>query len=316
LFAPASIGSLVETLFELWPERADADVEVTMEANPGTVDAARLAGFRGAGVNRISFGVQSFQPRHLEQLGRIHDAEQAMRAIADARAGGFENVNLDLIFAVPGQTLEEWESDLSAATELGTDHISAYNLTFEEGTPFEAMRRKGALRPLSEEIEVAMFTRTRELLAEAGFAQYEISNYAQPGRDCRHNLNYWRGGDYLGVGAGAHSFSHRPFPGARWGNQKLPAVYLERIGANGRARANEESLSLTQAQGEFVFLSLRLRDGFDESSFRERFGVPFGQAFPHVPALERDGLLEQDERGWRLTERGLLVADSVFATFL
>lgn len=316
LFAPASIGSLVDAIFELWPTDSAADVEVTMEANPGTVDAERLAGFRAAGVNRISFGVQSFQPRHLERLGRIHSAEQAMRAIADARAGGFANVNLDLIFAVPEQTLQEWERDLATAIELQTDHVSAYNLTFEEGTPFEAMRRKGVLHPLSEEIEVAMFTRAREILGKAGYAQYEISNYARPGRPCRHNLNYWQGGDYLGVGAGAHSFSQAPFPGLRWSNAKLPAAYLQHIASCGRARVTEEALTQRQAQGEFVLLTLRLRDGFEAKSFRDRFGTSFAEAFLHVESFERDGLLEHDRRRWRLTERGLLLADSVFATFL
>jgi oxygen-independent coproporphyrinogen-3 oxidase len=287
-----------------------------MEANPGTVDAAKLAGFRAAGVNRISFGVQSFQPRHLERLGRIHGAEQAMRAIEDARAGGFANLNLDLMFAVPGQTVQEWESDLSTAIDLQTDHVSAYNLTFEEGTPFETMRRKGTLRPLSEEIEVAMFTRAREVLGAAGYPQYEISNYARRGRECRHNLNYWRGGDYLGVGAGAHSFCRTPRPGVRWSNEKIPGVYLERVGASGGARVSQEALSRRQAQGEFVFLTLRCLAGFDSESFAERFGVSFAEAFPHVTSLARDGLIEHGDHHWRLTERGLLVADSVFATFV
>jgi oxygen-independent coproporphyrinogen-3 oxidase len=316
LFEPSSIGSLIDAIFELWPAALGAELEITMEANPGTVDAAKLAGFRAAGVNRISFGVQSFQPRHLERLGRIHDAAQAMRALVHARSAGFANVNLDLMFAVPGQSLEEWESDLSTAIDLQTDHISAYNLTFEEGTPFESMRRKGALLPLSEEIEVAMFGRAQEIFAAAGYSQYEISNYARPGRECRHNLNYWQGGDYLGVGAGAHSFSRVPLPGLRWSNEKIPAVYLERVGTSGGARVSEETLTQRQAQGEVVFLALRCRAGLDFESFAERFGVSFVEAFPHVSALARDGLIERGERRWRLTDRGLLVADSVFATFV
>lgn len=316
LFAPESIRRVIETIFELWPSESGTDVEITMEANPGTVDAVKLAGFRQAGVNRLSFGVQSFQPRHLARLGRIHDAGQAMRAVDDARVAGFENVNLDLMFAVPEQTLQEWEGDLAAAIHLRTDHISAYNLTFEEETAFEAMRRKGVVRPLPEELEVAMFTRGRQILEAAGYSQYEISNYAQPNRECRHNLNYWHGGDYLGVGAGAHSFSQRPFPGRRWSNEKLPGAYLERTGKSGEARVSEEALSCRQAQGELVFLMLRCRGGLDPESFAERFGKPFTEAFPHVNTLAADGLIEHTGRRWCLTKRGLLLADSVFATFL
>lgn len=314
LFAPSSIESLITAIVQLW--RVDAGAEITMEANPGTVDAAKLAGFRAAGVNRISFGVQSFQPKYLERLGRIHDAVQARCAILDARAAGFGNVNLDLMFAIPGQTLEDWEKDLAAAIELGTDHISAYNLTFEEGTPFEAMRRKGTLRPLSEEIEVAMFTRTREVLGSARYHSYEISNYARSDRECYHNLNYWRGGDYLGVGAGAHSFRREPHPGVRWSNEKSPGAYMDRVGREGTARVFEECLDDRQAQGECVFLALRCREGLGEETFRERFGIRFSAAFPHVEELHRDGLLRHQDGRWQLSERGLLVADSVFATFL
>jgi oxygen-independent coproporphyrinogen-3 oxidase len=287
-----------------------------MEANPGTVDGEKLSGFRAVGVNRVSFGVQSFQPRHLTRLGRIHDAGQAMRAIDDARGAGFANVSLDLMFAVPEQTLQEWESDLATAIRLRTDHISAYNLTFEEETAFEAMRRRGVLRPLSEELEVAMFTRTREILGAAGYSQYEISNYARPGSECRHNLNYWCGGDYLGVGAGAHSFCRAPRPGVRWSNEKVPGAYLERIAQGGSARVFEERLDDRQARGESVFLALRCSEGLREEVFRERFGVTFSAAFPHAARLSHDGLLCHQDGWWRLSERGLLVADSVFATFL
>jgi oxygen-independent coproporphyrinogen-3 oxidase len=316
LFAPDSIGALVDVIFELWPTDSSASIEVTMEANPGTVDAAKLAGFRAVGVNRISFGVQSFQPHHLARLGRIHGAEQAMRAIEDARAGGFANVNLDLMFAVPEQTPQEWQSDLSTAISLQTDHISAYNLTFEEGTPFEALRRKGGLRPLSEEMEVAMFTGAREILGAAGYSQYEISNYALPGRECRHNLNYWSGGDYLGVGAGAHSFCRTPHPGVRWSNEKTPGAYLDRVTRSGTARVFEEHLDDRQAQGECVFLALRCQEGLHDETFRKRFGVAFLTAFPHAVSLEQEGILRHRDDRWQLSERGLLVADSVFETFL
>ncbi|MDX2170285.1 MAG: radical SAM family heme chaperone HemW [Deltaproteobacteria bacterium] len=315
LFAPESIAAVLDAVRSLW-KLAGPDVEITLEANPGTVDRARLRGFRGAGINRISFGVQSFHPAHLARLGRIHSAAQAIDAIGAAREAGFANLNLDLIFAVPGQTLEEWQADIETAVSLGPDHVSAYSLTFEEGTAFHAQRRGGRLLPVAEEIEVAMFTHTRTALAAHGYAAYEISNFAKPGRACAHNLNYWHAGAYLGVGAGAHSFASHPAPGRRWGNEKLPARYIERARRDGSARAGDEVLSDAQARGEFVFLGLRCSDGFAAAAFARRFGSEFAQAFPHAEAFVRDGMLECAGGRWRLTERGLLFADSVFATFL
>jgi len=315
LFAPATIGRVLQRIARLWPVDLP-EIEVTLEANPGTVTLDTLCGFRGAGINRISFGVQSFDARHLARLGRAHDADQALAALRNARAAGFDNVNLDLIFAVPGQTLAEWEADLETALALAPDHISAYNLTFEEGTAFHAMRERGEIVPQHEELEAAMFTRTREVLGARGYDAYEISNFAAPGRACRHNLNYWRAGAYLGVGAGAHSFASRPVPGVRWSNERGPNAYLARVRADGHARAAEERLSAGQARGEFVFLGLRCRDGIDARDFAARFSVELEDAFPHGAALHRDGLLERDGPRWMLSARGLLVADSVFATFL
>ena len=315
LFAPESISALLDATARLWARSAPC-IEVTMEANPGTVDAAKLRRFVAAGVNRISFGVQSFHPEHLTRLGRIHSAAEAIEAVTAAREVGFEGVNLDLMFAIPGQTLREWEADLDTAVGLGTDHISAYNLTYEDGTPFGAWRRSGALLPLPEEAEVAMFTRAQAILAAHGYVQYEISNYAVPGRECAHNLNYWRAGAYLGVGAGAHAYAAAPGPGRRWGNEKSPGLYMDRVTTSGHARVIEETLSAEQARGEFVFLGLRCRTGFDDAEFARRFGLDVRHAFPHADALVRDGFLEHADGQWRLTERGLLVADSVFATFV
>lgn len=335
LFAPESISAVLAAVFRLWPltsavkggapspPSSSADCpqptahppEITLEANPGTVSAEKLAGFRAAGVNRLSFGVQSFQPRHLATLGRIHSGGDAIDAVRSARDAGFANVNIDLIFAVPGQSLEEWEADLRAAIELETEHVSAYNLTFEEGTAFHALRNKGEIVAQPEEIELAMFTRTQEALGSAGLAQYEISNYARPGRPCRHNLNYWQGGAYLGVGAGAHSFAWQA-GGRRWSNEKSPSGYVARVQHDRHARATEESLTERQARGEFVFLGLRCLDGLDTRAFAERFGVELSEAFPHSETLRRQGLLIAEDSAWRLSDRGLLVADSVFATYL
>ena len=315
LFAPDSIAAVLDAARDLW-RLAAPEIEITLEANPGTVDRAKLRGFHGAGINRVSFGVQSFHPNHLASLGRIHSAAQAIEAIGAAREAGFSNLNLDLIFGVPGQSVEEWGADLDTAMALAPDHISAYGLTYEEGTAFYAQKRSGRLRPVAEEIEVAMFVHTRAALAARGYAAYEISNFAQPGRACAHNLNYWQAGAYLGVGAGAHSFALHPVPGRRWGNEKSPVRYIERARGEGQARVTDEVLSDAQARGEFVFLGLRCSDGFAAAAFARRFGVDVRQAFPHAETFARDGLLECADGRWRLTERGLMLADSVFATFL
>ena len=275
-----------------------------------------LRGFRAAGINRLSFGVQSFQPHHLRVLGRIHSADDAVVAVGWAREAGFDAVNVDLIFALPQQTLAEWESDLAQATDLHPDHISAYNLTYEEGTPFHKLRSQGVLRQLPEEIEVAMFTRTQEVLGAAGFEQYEISNYARPGRACRHNLNYWQSGNYLGIGAGAHSYAAAPEWGSRWSNEKIPNRYIEAVGKLGHARSSSETLDARQARGEFVFLGLRCRAGFSAAAFHERFADDFVTLFPHAADLRAEGLLQCAAGQWQLTARGVMLADSVFATFL
>jgi oxygen-independent coproporphyrinogen-3 oxidase len=202
-FAPGTIGRIIQRVAALLP--VEPSCEITLEANPGTVDQENFSGYREAGVNRISVGVQSFQPRLLKFLGRAHSADDARRALKVIKDTGFENFSFDLMYANPGQTLAELEADLDTALNFQSPHLSAYNLTFEEGTPFHHEYRAGKLRPLSEDEEIAMAELIESKLARAGLDRYEISNYARPGRQSRHNVNYWRGGDYLGVGAGAHS---------------------------------------------------------------------------------------------------------------
>jgi oxygen-independent coproporphyrinogen-3 oxidase len=322
LFAPESIKRILDTAFTLWRAEDTSALEITLEANPGTVTLERLRGFRAAGVNRMSFGVQSFHAHHLRSLGRIHNAAEAVAAVDLARQAGFDNVSIDLIFGLPEQTLEEWEMDLTRAGVMSPNHVSAYNLTYEEGTLFDKLRTQGVLRQLPEETEVAMFTRTQELLAAAGYQQYEISNYAQPGQRCRHNLNYWHSGDYLGLGAGAHSYARGRDAlgtgdfGRRWSNEKLPAAYVESVERHGHARTCSENLDVHRARGEFVFLGLRCLDGFAATEFRRRFGADLPALFPQVQDLADGGLLHLTDDRWKLTPRGLLLADSVFVTFL
>ncbi len=316
LFAPESIATILHTAYALWP--GSSPLEVTLEANPGTTDAEKLCAFHHAGITRMSFGVQSFHAHHLRTLGRIHGAAEATAAVTQAYDAGFDNVSLDLIFALPQQTPEEWDADLRQACRLNPTHISAYNLTYEEGTLFHKLRAQGALRQSPDEVEVAMFTRTQEVLGAAGYRHYEISNYARPGRECRHNLTYWRSGNYLGIGAGAHSYV-RPGGadhGRRWSNQKIPAAYIDAVEQHGHARSTFEVLDARQAHGEFMFLGLRCLDGFAADDFHTRFGSAVDAVFPHVKELRDDDLLQYRDGRWRLSTRGLLLADSVFATFL
>ena len=319
LFAPRTIARLLDgAAREL---TIAGDVEITLEANPGTVDEERLAGFVAAGVNRLSFGIQSFHPELLLALGRRHSVEDSFRALRAARDAGVKNLSLDLIYAVPGESLEACAADVARAIEIAPEHVSAYNLTYEKGTALFRELQEGRVDPAPEELEVAMFHLVRERLANAGYAQYEISNYAQPGREARHNQAYWRGTPYLGLGAGAHSFVPRDASadgtsyGTRWDTLRDPNRYMEAIRAAGVAVASREELTRAQAMGEACWLGLRERRGIDVGQFAARFATPLREAFPHVDQLLADGLVEWHEQHLRLTTQGLLVADSVFASF-
>jgi oxygen-independent coproporphyrinogen-3 oxidase len=314
LFSPGAIATLLGAVEErsgLVP-----DAEVTLEANPGTVSAERLAGYRAAGVNRLSLGAQSFHSAHLRTLGRDHQAVDIDGAVAAARAAEIPTVSLDLIFGVPGSTVREWEDDLVAAVALAPAHVSAYNLTYEEGTPFHAWRARGRLRQVTEDDEATMADTAVRVLGAGGYVRYEISSFARPGATCRHNLAYWEGVDYLGLGAGAHSFSCTPAPGRRWVNHRLPDRYLAAVRATGTAVASEERLTEAQARAEFCFCGLRQTAGVDVDAFRHRFGVDLEAAFPHATGLVADGLLEPAPGRLRLTARGLRYADTVSATFV
>jgi oxygen-independent coproporphyrinogen-3 oxidase len=292
------------------------DAEVSLEANPGGLDLARLAGYRAAGVTRLSLGAQSFTPAHLRTLGRDHSVEDIAAAVAAAREAGLDNVSLDLIFGVPGGTVAEWEADLTAALALRPPHVSAYSLTYEEATPFFAWRAKGRIAPVGEDDEAAMAEATGAALEAAGLARYEISSWARPGYESRHNLAYWDGSDYLGIGAGAHSFAAIPAPGRRFANERLPARYVAAVAATGTAVASEERLTEAQARAEFCFTGLRRVAGVDTAAFRARFGCDLEAAFPHVARLLADDLVERAGGRLRLTVRGLRFADAVAAGFL
>src|SRR5581483_107597 len=313
LLAPDAVASIVDAARRTG---LVADAEVTLEANPGTVSDASLRGYRAAGVTRLSLGAQSFDARLLRTLGRDHAAADTPAAVAAARAAGFVNVSLDLIYAVPGETVADCEADLDALLALAPPHVSAYALTWEPGTPFAAWRARGRLRAVSEDDEVEMAARIAARLDGAGLARYEISSFARPGFESRHNTRYWDGSDYLGLGPGAHSFSAEPFPGRRSANERDPARWAAAVAARGTAIAAVGVLTEAQARGEFCFAGLRRIAGVDADAFRRRFGVALATAFPAVERLVADGLVEPAGHCLRLTPRGLLFADAVAATFV
>ena len=291
------------------------DVEMSLEADPATVSLDTLSGYQTLGMSRLSLGIQSFEPSVLRTLGRLHTREEALRTIELARAAKFFNLNIDLIFGVPNQTLDLLARDLNQVFGCKPEHISVYGLTYEENTPFYAMRQKGVLQPVDEETEIAMYTQVQAACAAHGYERYEISNFARPGYASQHNLRYWQGGAYLGLGAGAHSFSRTLGWGTRWSNIRSPKTYMELALSVGRADQYVEHLTQEQARGEFLFLNLRQIDGMSLSGFERRFGQPFFGQFPHAADMVSKGLMAQEAGKVRLTSKGLLVADSVFASF-
>src|ERR1700694_3164865 len=304
LFSPASIEALLSGVRARLPLEPGA--EITLEANPGTVEAARFAGFRRAGVNRISVGVQSFDDRMLAALGRIHGAEEARRAVA-AALQSFDNVNLDLMYALPGQTLAMARSDIEQAVRLGAPHISAYQLTIEPNTVFWS---KPPLLPQHDE-SADMQLAVEQVLGAGGYAHYETSAFARPGHRCRHNLNYWEFGDYIGIGAGAHgkiSFADRVTRHAR---TKQPAEYMK-----GSSAVENREVPVAELPFEFMLNALRLIEGFPVALFQERIGLPIHiLAFPLAKA-ESDGLIERDLKRIRPSARGRLFLNELLAAFL
>ena len=290
------------------PPRSQArgDTEFTLEVNPATVTAEKAAAWRAAGVNRISLGAQSFDPEMLKILGRQHAPDDIAETCALLRAHGFTNLNLDLMFALPEQSETKWEATLHAALACQPQHLSAYALTYEEYTPFFEKLKRGEWRQ-DEEREIKMFTATRERLVEAGFVDYEISNFAQPGFESRHNLGYWRGEDYLGLGPSACS----TIGAARWKNVPDTRAYAERIARGESVREEIEALDAATRARERIMFGLRMREGV---ALKE-FGPSPAQAL-QLDQLQTEGLATIEGNRVRLTPRGQLVADSVAGMFV
>ncbi|MGQ0613616.1 MAG: radical SAM family heme chaperone HemW [Planctomycetaceae bacterium] len=292
--------------------RPDPAREFTVEANPGSFTAEKAAILAAHGVNRVSLGAQSFFAHHLRALGRVHEVGQIAEAVAHVRAAGIPRLNLDLIHAVPGLTLAEWSSSLDAALDLEPDHLSCYALIFEPGTEFFARRAAGKMRAVPEELELGMFRLTERKLRRAGLFRYEVSNFARPGQECRHNLGYWRNFPYAGFGAGAFSY----LDGERFGNERNLARYADAVRATGGAVVSRERLLGREAAGEEVMLAIRTAEGVDLSAVARRHGLDAEREFgPTVERLLGERLVESEGR-LRLARRGWRVADAVAAAFL
>lgn len=289
------------------------DAEISIEANPGTVDRSRFAVLRQAGFNRLSMGVQAFDDHLLRVLGRVHSSGEAIRSYESARAAGFENINLDLMFALPGQTMRQWQRSVRIAVSLQPEHISCYALTIEPNTPFHTLYRKGLLDLPGEEEDLRMYQYAIRALTRAGYEHYEISNFAKPGFRCRHNMVYWRNEEYLGFGPGAVSYRN----GVRWKCLSNPRRYVQAVRDGLSLAEEEERLPRIAALGETMMLMLRLREGADVKAVEQRYGVNLLQQYAHqVSRLRRLRLLEVTPEYWRITPKGLPIANTICAEFL
>lgn len=289
--------------------KMEEDAEITIEVNPGTANIGKLQAYREMGINRLSIGLQSPQDRELKILGRIHNYGQFLETYQEARAVGFDNINIDLMSAIPDQTYEGWVKNLRTVAELEPEHISAYSLIVEEGTPFAARK----LNLPDEDTEYNMYEATAQILKEYGFEQYEISNYARKGRECRHNVGYWTRQDYLGFGLGASSLYGKE----RFANTADMKKYLENSRNPEKIREKEPSLTREDEMAEFMFLGLRMTRGIAKSDFQEIFGCTiesiYGEVLKKYEALE---LLQEKNDRIFLSRKGIHVSNSVMSEFL
>jgi len=316
LLTPGQIERILSHLYAAF--RITREAEVTLEANPGTVTQGKLQAFRSLGMNRLSIGIQSFRDNELRALGRIHDREEAFQAIELARAAGFGNISLDLIYSIPGQTLAEWEDNLRTSIDLAPQHIAAYSLILEDGTPLARTVKAGEVRMNYTEVEAEMYERAMELFGLHGYEHYEVSNYALPGFRCRHNGNYWSHEDYLGLGPSAHSFwkGTDGKRGRRWWNAADLSTYIDELNRDILPLESAEDVGLKEMLNERIFLGLR-SSGIDLVRLRRDCGYDLkSQQEDAVRWLleEQMAILEGDTL--RLTSRGYLLCDEVCGRLL
>ena len=312
LMPPAIVAALLDKLSDYWS--VPTDLEVTLEANPSSIEAQKFADFRAAGVNRVSVGIQSFDDAALKFLGRVHSAAEASKAITVAERS-FDRVSFDLIYALPGQSRDAWASELAQALARGTGHLSLYQLTIEKGTPFYADHRRGFFALPEEDLAADLYELTGKMMSKAGFGAYEVSNYARSGQESRHNLVYWRGGDYIGVGPGAHGRLTLDAARLRTEQVPAPAGWLQAVAQDGHAtRVYERVAPMGQAE-EYLMMGLRLAEGIDRAQFAQIVGRPLEDCIDgaKVTALSDAGLLETDMRGLRATGAGIQRLNMIIA---
>ena len=289
----------------------EPDAEITMEANPGSVEAEKFAGFAKAGINRVSLGIQSFQDQKLKALGRIHNGAEAKRAVEIALSN-FKSVNVDLMYGLPNQSLDAARSDVETALSFQTPHLSLYNLTLEPNTYFANFPPK---LPSEDEID-AIFEQNLELLTQAGYQRYEVSAYAKKGQECKHNLNYWRFGDYIGIGAGAHGKISYPAKITRQVRERHPETYMLAIETKGNALIESREILAKDLPFEFMLNTLRLTDGVDTNTFSERTGLPLSVISRGLHAASKKGLLDENPSKLRPTTLGLRYLNNLQEMFL
>jgi putative oxygen-independent coproporphyrinogen III oxidase len=309
LMQPSTVGAILDAIGKHW--RVAPNVEITLEANPTSVEATRFRGFRAAGINRVSLGVQALDDASLRGLGRMHTAQEALDAVAIARAS-FDRYSFDLIYARPDQTPEAWRAELSRAISEAAEHLSLYQLTIEDGTPFASLYKAGKLVVPDSDHARALYDMTQEVCAAHGLPSYEISNHARPGAESRHNLVYWRYNEYAGIGPGAHG--RLIMDGTRYATatEKRPESWLMRVEASGHGRVEDELLSREEMADEFLLMGLRLTEGIDP----ERFVALSGRALDpeRIASLGLEGFVEQTPEGrLRVTRTGFPVLDAVVA---
>ncbi len=304
----AEILQTIQTEFTVLP-----DAEISSEANPGSSDSAKFEAMRAAGFNRLSIGVQAFDNTLLKKLDRHHSVAEADDALKAARVAGFENLSLDLMFGLPGQTVELWKETLKIALDFGTEHLSLYALTLEPGTRFERLHRGGKLELPEEDDELTMYEEAIVTLSAPGYEHYEVSNFAKPGFQAKHNLTYWRNEEYLGVGPGAVSY----LDGERFKREKLPTKYVAKIAKDEDLTVETESLLHLETLGETMMLGLRLREGVSLLEMQARFKIDVTlQYLKQLEMLTQNRMIEISGDRLRLTHKGMLLANTVLGEFL
>jgi oxygen-independent coproporphyrinogen-3 oxidase len=315
LMPPETVAAAIARIGERWTLAPDA--EITLEANPTSAEAERFSAYREAGVNRLSLGVQALDDAALRFLGRRHDAAEALAALEAAR-GAVSRLSFDLIYARPGQTPAAWREELRRAVALGSGHLSVYQLTIEPGTAFHAARRRGELRPPGEAAGAALYETTQEVLEDAGLPAYEVSNHARPGDECRHNLTYWRYGDYVGVGPGAHGRLSLADGKVATRQHRAPEAWLAAVERDGHATRGRAAVSRDERLAELVMMGLRLSDGISRAAFQRETGAGPEEALDpaRLAALGEAGLVVLDDAGLRATAAGRQRLDALLGYLL